>query len=110
MLIWSRIYSRTLVLRIHFCSRSGSLDAPVTDNNTLLDTSSSNERIENSTMSNSEVSSLDDARRIVRDLRLKMKSQAQQLLAWRRAYKMQVRAHFLVFSLSPLINSLSMIT
>lgn len=37
-----------------------------------------------------DVESIEDARKLVRDLRQKMRAQAQQLLAWRRAYKMQV--------------------
>ncbi|XP_076252287.1 uncharacterized protein LOC143191262 isoform X2 [Rhynchophorus ferrugineus] len=38
---------------------------------------------------NSDVESLEDARKLVRDLRAKTRQQAQQIMAWRRAYKMQ---------------------
>lgn len=34
--------------------------------------------------------SLEEAKKTVRDLRQKTRSQAQQIMAWRRAYKMQV--------------------
>ncbi|CAH1176224.1 unnamed protein product [Phaedon cochleariae] len=37
----------------------------------------------------SDVDNLEDARRLVRDLRQKSRTQAQQIMAWRRAYKMQ---------------------
>ncbi|XP_074025608.1 uncharacterized protein isoform X2 [Leptinotarsa decemlineata] len=37
----------------------------------------------------SDVDSLEDARRLVKDLRQKTRAQAQQIMAWRRAYKMQ---------------------
>lgn len=37
-----------------------------------------------------EVDTLEEARKVVRDLRQKTRAQAQQLLAWRRAYKTQV--------------------
>ncbi|KAG5886473.1 hypothetical protein JTB14_026733 [Gonioctena quinquepunctata] len=37
----------------------------------------------------SDMDSLEDARRLVRDLRQKTRAQAQQIMAWRRAYKMQ---------------------
>lgn len=36
------------------------------------------------------IENLDDAQKLIRDLRQKTRAQAQQLLAWRRAYKMQV--------------------
>ncbi|XP_022906612.2 uncharacterized protein [Onthophagus taurus] len=36
-----------------------------------------------------DVETLDDAQKLVRELRQKTRAQAQQLLAWRRAYKMQ---------------------
>ncbi|VEN35077.1 unnamed protein product [Callosobruchus maculatus] len=35
---------------------------------------------------------LEDARKLVRDLRQKTRAQAQQIMAWRRAYKMQKNA------------------
>jgi len=38
---------------------------------------------------NSDAESLDDARKLVRDLRAKTRQQAQHIMAWRRAYKMQ---------------------
>jgi hypothetical protein len=41
-------------------------------------------------MANSDIDSLEDARKLARDLRQKTRAQAQQILAWRRAYKMQV--------------------
>lgn len=37
-----------------------------------------------------EIDNLDDARKLVRELRQKSRTQAQQIMAWRRAYKMQV--------------------
>ncbi|KRT86623.1 hypothetical protein AMK59_2751 [Oryctes borbonicus] len=40
-------------------------------------------------MSTSDVENLEEARKLVRDLRQKTRAQAQQLLAWRRAYKTQ---------------------
>jgi hypothetical protein len=40
-------------------------------------------------MANSDIDSLEDARKLARDLRQKTRAQAQQILAWRRAYKMQ---------------------
>lgn len=38
---------------------------------------------------NSDVETLEDARKLVRDLRAKTRHQAQQIMAWRKAYKMQ---------------------
>lgn len=38
----------------------------------------------------SDAETLEDARRLTRDLRAKTRQQAQQIMAWRRAYKMQV--------------------
>ncbi|KAI4459267.1 hypothetical protein MML48_6g00004712 [Holotrichia oblita] len=40
-------------------------------------------------MSASDIENLEEARKLVRDLRQKTRAQAQQLLAWRRAYKTQ---------------------
>ncbi|XP_063906360.1 uncharacterized protein LOC135125014 [Zophobas morio] len=40
-------------------------------------------------MASSDIDSLEEARKLVRDLRQKTRSQAQQILAWKRAYKMQ---------------------
>ncbi|KAJ8972270.1 hypothetical protein NQ317_018297, partial [Molorchus minor] len=40
-------------------------------------------------MASSDVENLEDARKLVRDLRQKTRAQAQQIMAWRRAYKMQ---------------------
>lgn len=45
-------------------------------------------------MSASDIENLEEARKLVRDLRQKTRAQAQQLLAWRRAYKTQVRIIF----------------
>lgn len=44
----------------------------------------------NETEGSSDIENLEDSRRLVKELREKMRSQSQQLLAWRRAYKMQV--------------------
>lgn len=41
--------------------------------------------------STGDVDNIEDARKLVRDLRQKTRAQAQQIMAWRRAYKMQVR-------------------
>lgn len=46
--------------------------------------------IEDTPMSTPDIESLDEARKLVRDLRQKTRAQAQQIVAWRRAYKMQV--------------------
>lgn len=46
--------------------------------------------VSNDAEGTSDIENLEDARRLVRELREKMRSQSQQLLAWRRAYKMQV--------------------
>ncbi|XP_044261874.1 uncharacterized protein LOC123009552 isoform X1 [Tribolium madens] len=40
-------------------------------------------------MANSDIDNLEDARKLARDLRQKTRAQAQQIIAWRRAYKMQ---------------------
>lgn len=42
-------------------------------------------------MATSDVENLEEARKLVKDLRQKTRAQAQQIMAWRRAYKMQVR-------------------
>ncbi|XP_049820650.1 uncharacterized protein LOC109598832 isoform X2 [Aethina tumida] len=39
--------------------------------------------------STGDVDNIEDARKLVRDLRQKTRAQAQQIMAWRRAYKMQ---------------------
>lgn len=41
-------------------------------------------------MNGGDIETLEEARKLVRDLRQKTRAQAQQLLAWRRAYKTQV--------------------
>ncbi|XP_008191243.1 uncharacterized protein LOC657955 [Tribolium castaneum] len=40
-------------------------------------------------MANADIDNLEDARKLARDLRQKTRAQAQQIIAWRRAYKMQ---------------------
>ncbi|XP_060523548.1 uncharacterized protein LOC132700334 isoform X2 [Cylas formicarius] len=40
-------------------------------------------------MTSCDFENLDDARKLVRDLRQKTRTQAQQIMAWRRAYKLQ---------------------
>lgn len=45
----------------------------------------------NETEGASDIENLEDARKLVRELREKTRTQSQQLLAWRRAYKMQVK-------------------
>lgn len=45
------------------------------------------------------IENLENAQKLVRDLRQKTRAQAQQLLAWRRAYKMQVNKRFCYLSI-----------
>ncbi|XP_050308779.1 uncharacterized protein LOC126745107 isoform X2 [Anthonomus grandis grandis] len=65
--------------------RSGSLgSAPIRP---FLQPVSNNPSDEQVNISDAET--LEDARKLIRDLRVKTRQQAQQIMAWRRAYKMQ---------------------
>ncbi|CAH1974979.1 unnamed protein product, partial [Acanthoscelides obtectus] len=99
------IYSfRTLILTILCCFRSGSLGSarPILDSGSVCggskrgSTSSSRScgDMPGTTSGGTcyapdTPDTLEDARKLVRDLRQKTRAQAQQILAWRRAYKMQ---------------------
>lgn len=52
-----------------------------------------------------EVDNLEEAKKLVRDLRQKTRAQAQQIMAWRKAYKMQVSTCITII-LSQFSNSL----
>ncbi|KAJ8949560.1 hypothetical protein NQ318_016191 [Aromia moschata] len=68
-----------------FCYRSGSLGSA----RTVLEIEQTPTESSSGDMASSDVENLEDARKLVRDLRQKTRAQAQQIMAWRRAYKMQ---------------------
>lgn len=69
-----------------------------------IQSTSGNPLVTESPNGDSEIQNLEDAQKLIKELRQKTRSQAQQLLAWRRAYKMQVNKGFFLKFLSVFVS------